>query len=407
MSANESAASKGAAVLKRFETLYVLGKGFFGEVSKVRDRQTGQLYALKKVPKKHLMKHKLFDKIVSEIRIMYKLEHANIIKLLFHFEDEQHIYLGLEYASGGELFSRLRKVKRLGNPQAARYVYESLEALKYLHSQNPKIIHRDLKPENILLDGNDRIKLCDFGYAKPIEAGATATTFCGTLDYLAPEMIKGSGHDESVDCWAMGVLLFELLVGQSPFAAAEQTQTTDKIQKRQLQFPADIDPDAKDLIDKLLRLNPKERPSVAEAQKHPYFVKYGPKQPAADVPPVKVDENGELSVSVTDDDDLDLLRDRLKQLECANGQLQIEIQNKDARIKKLEAGVVGDLEQQIHKLTSDNTLLRDAIQDYERMGLDLDKIEQLEAFSKERLIEQVKQSVALFVGIDAKMRQAT
>mmetsp|Transcript_9001 Transcript_9001/g.22549 ORF Transcript_9001/g.22549 Transcript_9001/m.22549 type:complete len:437 (-) Transcript_9001:142-1452(-) len=411
----------GEMALRRFEELQPLGRGFFGQVVKVRDRKTGQLYALKKVPKSLLRRYKVEDKIVQEIHIMYRLKHPNIVKLEFHFEDADNKYLALEFACGGELMAKMRRApgKRFGHKQAARYFYECLDALNYLHTQEPKIAHRDLKPENILLDGEDRIKLCDFGYSKSLAAGEMGMSFVGTLDYLAPEMVQNLPHDETVDCWAMGVLLWEMVVSVSPFAAGDQRRTFAKILKRELTFPPDLDADAKDLIDKMLQLKPANRPSMATAMKHPYMLKFGPhKKDQEPVPNVEVSTDGQLTVSVGPGTPVATaspeeraaakaeLSKQVEKLELQAQQLRNELESKNKRLQSLEGDKVGELEARIGHLTTQNAVLRDHMEDFGRMGLTPQVLESLEAFTREKLVEQVRQHVSLMMDVSQKVQSS-
>merc|ERR1719329_670753 len=175
--------------------------------------------------------------------------------------------------TGGTLFERLNKYRRFSPEISSRYFAETCHALDYLHHLPEKVIHRDIKPENILLDASDHIKLADFGWANMLE-GSLRETFCGTLDYLAPEMITGAGHDESVDMWTMGVLLYELLTGQSPFGSQNKETTCRHILNVDLRFPAEIDPDAKDLVVSLCKKKHAERLDVRAALAHQFVTKF-------------------------------------------------------------------------------------------------------------------------------------
>ena len=149
---------------------------------------------------------------------MYSLNHPYIIKLYNHFEDSEFCYLLLEYCPNGHLYSFVKKAKKLDQRTAAQFIKEISLAVHYLHSLNPPIIHRDIKPENILLDTKNRAKLCDFGWSNVFDTSIEKRqTYCGTPEYLAPEMITREGHGCSVDIWGLGVLLYELLTGFSPF----------------------------------------------------------------------------------------------------------------------------------------------------------------------------------------------
>lgn len=245
-----------------------LGKGFFGEVLRATELGgTKKMFAVKKVKRALIIEHKLDAQLQREIKILYASEHPRIVKLYFDFKDTKYIYLGLEYCSGGTLFDKLNKSRKFTVDLASKYFRETCDALDYLHHLSEKVIHRDIKPENILLDADDHVKLADFGWANNLE-GKARDTFCGTLDYLAPEMIQGTGHDESVDMWNMGVLLYELITGQSPFGSTTKETTCRLILNVDLRFPAEIDADAKDLISRLCRKQPKQRLKVREALAH-------------------------------------------------------------------------------------------------------------------------------------------
>lgn len=151
---------------------------------------------------------------------MYSLNHPNIIKLYSHFEDDVSIYLIMEYAEKGQLYQSMLNSpqKRFSEEEVAKIVYQTVEAVKCMHEKG--IAHRDIKPENILIDDKGNAKLADFGWSRFILPQAKRTTYCGTLDYLAPEMLdKDHKHDTKVDLWAIGVLIFELTTGMSPFSA--------------------------------------------------------------------------------------------------------------------------------------------------------------------------------------------
>lgn len=245
----------------------VLGKGFFGEVLRATAVHSKQVFAVKKVKLSLISEHKLDAQLQREIQILYSVEHPRIVRLFFDFKDSRFMYLGLEFCSGGTLFDKLNQCRKFAPAVASKYFWETCDALDYLHHQTEKVIHRDIKPENILLDGEDHVKLADFGWANLLE-GKARETFCGTLDYLAPEMIQGTGHKESVDMWSMGVLLYELITGQSPFGSTTKETTCRLILNVDLRFPTEIDSDAKDLISRLCKLQPKERLTVREALAH-------------------------------------------------------------------------------------------------------------------------------------------
>jgi len=255
-----------------------IGRGYFGEVWKALladvppDGKDPMYLAIKKVPLSLIKQHNLLDQMDREIDIQFSLKHPRIVQLLFHFRDSSHVYLGMEFADGGGMFDKLTKARKFSNANAAQYFYETCDALEYMHQR--KIVHRDIKPENILFDRDGRVKLADFGWSNAMESQVLRQTFCGTPDYLAPEMIRGQGHKESLDMWEMGVLLYEMLVGKSPFGSKNQETTCRRIVQVDLCFPVDIDADAVDLIRKLCRINPDDRLTATQAKEHKFITKH-------------------------------------------------------------------------------------------------------------------------------------
>ena len=249
-----------------------IGKGGFGQVWKVHHKSTGKIYVIKVMNKQNIIDQKMTDQINREIEIMYKLNHPHIIKLFNHFEDDDNLYLIMHYASKGQLYSLLKKQGRIDQRTTAQYMREILSAVKYLHSFDPPIIHRDIKPENILLDENGRVKLADFGWSNYVSSNnELRKTYCGTPEYLAPEMVKKEGHDTSVDIWDLGVLMFELLAGKPPFRGMNQGELFSNIKKHKINWVDDFPPLAKNLISKILKQNPKERLTIDQILNHNWF----------------------------------------------------------------------------------------------------------------------------------------
>lgn len=246
-----------------------LGRGYFGEVFKCtwNDLQT---FAVKKVPLAIIKQHNLTEQMEREISLLRDLAHPRIVHLHFDFRDKTHIYLGMEFVSGGGMFDKLSKCGKFTLPVSAKYMNEVCDALDYLHKRDPPVIHRDIKPENILIDAEGHAKLADFGWSNVMQNASLRATFCGTPDYLAPEMIRGEGHGTSLDMWEMGVLLYEMVIGKSPFAASSQEATCRLILKVDLRFPASADKDAQDLITKLCKLRAPERLTARQAMEHKF-----------------------------------------------------------------------------------------------------------------------------------------
>ena len=263
--------------LSDFEMIKPIGKGSFGNVIHVRHKQTMVEYAIKIINKQD--KANLGGKpyFRREIEIMYKLHHPNCVKLYGHFEDENCCYFIMEYLPNGNLYHFMKTRKKLiETSHVASIMKDLISAVYYLHNMIPPIIHRDIKPENILLSENGTIKLTDFGWSNYIEySGEERMTFCGTPLYLAPEMLMRTGHDCNVDIWCVGVLLFELLSGRPPFIAKDKPTLMENIIKGKINWSnINIDDDGKNLIEMILKKDPKMRPSLKEIINHRFFKKY-------------------------------------------------------------------------------------------------------------------------------------
>jgi aurora kinase len=263
-----------------FEVGGTLGKGKFGRVYLARHLATNYICALKVISKAQCSNEEEERLIRREVEVHQNLAHKNILKLLSWFYDDKSIYLVLEYAPGGSLYSRLKKQPkgRFDERTAARYVAQMAEALRYMHSKN--IIHRDIKPENILLGLHREIKLADFGYSVHSESGFRSTV-CGTLDYLSPEvaiMLLKPGkskeyYTKAIDQWSLGVLTYELLVGKAPFEMKTTQATQKKIANfkgKGIKFPSHVSRDAEGLIRELLNMDAEERLGFDEVLMHPW-----------------------------------------------------------------------------------------------------------------------------------------
>ena len=206
-----------------------------------------------------------------EIEIMYILNNPHCLRLKNHFEDDNNFYLVMPLASKGQLYRVLKKFRKFDERTAAQILRETISALQYLHSFKPPIIHRDIKPENLLLNEGGRVLLADYGWSNFNVEGDVRKTFCGTPEYIAPEMLMKKGHDTRVDIWSIGILMFELLSGYSPFVAKSNQELYQNIRKLKIQWPKDMPPLAKNLISKILKLNPLDRPSFDEILNHQWF----------------------------------------------------------------------------------------------------------------------------------------
>lgn len=209
--------------------------------------------------------------IRRELEIHSHLDSDYILRMYGYFYDSENLYFILEYAGGGELFVDLQNCGRYSEPKAAKYIYQVLKAVECMHQYN--VIHRDLKPENILIGCDGNLKIADFGYSV-CNRDRNRYTFCGTPEYLAPEIIANSRHTHSVDIWCVGVLCYEFLVGNSPFETRGQVQKEifKKISSLEFKMPVYLSENAKDFISKILIADVENRPSIQDLIKHPWIV---------------------------------------------------------------------------------------------------------------------------------------
>ncbi|XP_074762256.1 ribosomal protein S6 kinase alpha-3 isoform X1 [Athene noctua] len=263
----------------QFELLKVLGQGSFGKVflvKKISGSDARQLYAMKVLKKATL---KVRDRVRTKMErdILVEVNHPFIVKLHYAFQTEGKLYLILDFLRGGDLFTRLSKEVMFTEDDVKFYLAELALALDHLHSLG--IIYRDLKPENILLDEEGHIKLTDFGLSKEsIDHEKKAYSFCGTVEYMAPEVVNRRGHTQSADWWSFGVLMFEMLTGTLPFQGKDRKETMTMILKAKLGMPQFLSPEAQSLLRMLFKRNPANRlgagpDGVEEIKRHVFFSK--------------------------------------------------------------------------------------------------------------------------------------
>uniref|UniRef100_F6UNV6 non-specific serine/threonine protein kinase n=1 Tax=Macaca mulatta TaxID=9544 RepID=F6UNV6_MACMU len=261
----------------QFELLKVLGQGSFGKVflvKKISGTDARQLYAMKVLKKATL---KVRDRVRTKMErdILVEVNHPFIVKLHYAFQTEGKLYLILDFLRGGDLFTRLSKEVMFTEEDVKFYLAELALALDHLHSLG--IIYRDLKPENILLDEEGHIKLTDFGLSKEsIDHEKKAYSFCGTVEYMAPEVVNRRGHTQSADWWSFGVLMFEMLTGTLPFQGKDRKETMTMILKAKLGMPQFLSPEAQSLLRMLFKRNPANRlgagpDGVEEIKRHSFF----------------------------------------------------------------------------------------------------------------------------------------
>eukprot|EP01012_Entosiphon_sulcatum_P050977 TRINITY_DN6997_c0_g1_i2.p1 TRINITY_DN6997_c0_g1~~TRINITY_DN6997_c0_g1_i2.p1 ORF type:complete len:375 (+),score=89.09 TRINITY_DN6997_c0_g1_i2:337-1461(+) len=258
-----------------FDTVCSIGEGNFARVMLVKKKDTGEFFAMKILKKEALIQKDEVEHTRTERQILESASHPFLAKMRWAFQTQDALYLVMNFANGGELFSHLKREKRFSEDRARFYAAEICMGLEYLHDGG--IVYRDLKPENVLLDCEGHIVLTDFGLSKIMRGGLDKTkTFCGTPEYLAPEILLNKGHGKPVDWWSFGTLLYEMIVGIPPFFSHDVHEMYEMILHTELYIPEFVGLDAADLLSRLLIRDPTKRlgsgPNGArEVKAHPFF----------------------------------------------------------------------------------------------------------------------------------------
>jgi len=263
--------------IEAFDLLKVIGKGSFGKVMQVRKKDTQRIYALKTIRKAHIAQRPgEITHILAERTVLALVNNPFIVPLKFSFQNPDKLYLVMSFVNGGELFYHLQREGKFDQDRSRFYAAELLVALEHLHGFN--VVYRDLKPENILLDYTGHIALCDFGLCKLNMSETEKTnTFCGTPEYIAPELLESQGYTKTVDWWTLGVLLYEMMTGLPPFYDENVNTMYQRILTDPLNFPSDMPSEARSVMTGLLQRDPSRRLGAnggEEIKRHPFFAKY-------------------------------------------------------------------------------------------------------------------------------------
>lgn len=264
--------SSGAVSIDHFEMKVTLGTGSFGRVMLARHKKTGYYVAIKILKKERVIKMKQLEHVKYEKNLLHEIQCPFVVNLITSFQDAKNLYLVMEYVRGGEMFYHLRKAGRFTEEVARFYAAETVLTWEHLHSKN--IIYRDLKPENLLISETGHLKVTDFGFAKKV--AERTWTVCGTPEYLAPEIILSKGYGKAVDWWALGILLYEMLVGYPPFFDNDPYEIYEKIVACKIRYPNFLKPAAKDLISNLLQVDLTKRygnlkDGINDIKNHKFF----------------------------------------------------------------------------------------------------------------------------------------
>jgi 5'-AMP-activated protein kinase catalytic alpha subunit len=248
-----------------------LGTGSFGEVRLAQHGRTGHEVAVKILNRKRISSLNMGEKVMREINILKLFMHPHIIRLYEVIETSAEIFLFVEYAPGGELFDLIVECERLSETRARRFFQQIISGVDYLHRN--MVVHRDLKPENLLLDDGDNVKIADFGLSNCMTDGEFLKTSCGSPDYAAPEVISGNCYaGPEVDVWSCGVILYTLLCGNLPFDDDNIPDLFRKIKNADYTFPPHLSELTRDLIARMLEVDPLRRITINEIRRHPWFM---------------------------------------------------------------------------------------------------------------------------------------
>ncbi|KAL3834733.1 hypothetical protein ACJIZ3_009469 [Penstemon smallii] len=232
--------------LEDFELLKLVGQGAFGKVYQVRKIGSSEIFAMKVMRKDKIMEKNHAEYMKAERDILTKIDHPFIVQLRYSFQTKYRLYLVLDFVNGGHLFFQLYHQGLFREDLARIYAAEIISAVCHLHAHG--IMHRDLKPENILLDAEGHAMLTDFGLAKEFDEKTRSNSMCGTMEYMAPEIILGKGHDKAADWWSVGILLYEMLTGKPPYVGGNRHKIQQKILKDKIKLPAFLSSEAHSLI---------------------------------------------------------------------------------------------------------------------------------------------------------------
>lgn len=258
--------------LDDFVQIKVVGRGGFGKVLLVKKKDTGKVYAMKVLKKDVVAARGEVEHTRTEKSVMSKLDHPFLAKLYWSFQTGEKLYFIMDFINGGELFFHLSREKKFTEDRTRFYSAEIISGVEYLHKAG--VIYRDLKPENLLLNAQGHIIMTDFGLSKEglIDKNSTTTTFCGTPEYLAPEIIQGKDYTKAIDWWSVGTLIFEMLTGLPPFYSDDEENMYRKIMTGELTFPPGLSNEVKDIVSKFLIRDPEKRLQNAEdIRSHPWF----------------------------------------------------------------------------------------------------------------------------------------
>lgn len=256
--------------ISHYHILNTIGYGAFSVVKVGYDDKTNQKVAIKVVSRERISTTDLEARFETEIRVLQQMRHPNIVQLLDLIKDDVNFYIIMEFCSGGELFQYIVDHKKLTELEACTFFYQLMDAMKYVHALGA--VHRDIKPENLLMEKNNRIKITDFGLSRYVGSTGLVRTACGSPCYASPEILMGNPYDGAKsDIWSCGVILYAMVTGQLPWTKKNQTALFEQIKRGEYKIPQFLSNECKDLITKMLCVDPDKRLSAVQVLQHPWM----------------------------------------------------------------------------------------------------------------------------------------
>eukprot|EP01129_Flabellula_baltica_P006643 TRINITY_DN2503_c0_g1_i1.p1 TRINITY_DN2503_c0_g1~~TRINITY_DN2503_c0_g1_i1.p1 ORF type:complete len:496 (+),score=97.24 TRINITY_DN2503_c0_g1_i1:24-1511(+) len=259
-----------SASLSDFQKLSLIGQGSYGKVYLCQLKPTGQYFAMKILNKDHVRYKEQIEHTMTERHVLAKVKHPFLMNMHYAFQTENNLYLILDFVNGGELFHHLELADRFDDDRTRFYAAEIILAIEYLHRKG--VLYRDLKPENVLLNANGHVVLTDFGLSKELAEDESTMSFCGTPEYLSPEIIRGESYTSKVDWWTLGMLIYEMIVGVPAYEADSEVELYNSILYQDIYIPSDVSKEAADLIRALTHKDKDKRLTDSwEIKNHPFF----------------------------------------------------------------------------------------------------------------------------------------
>ena len=311
---------------------HTIGKGTFSRVKLGINKFSGEKVAIKILDKSKIIEKEDLERIIREMRMLSELDNEHVIKVYQIYEDTNNYLIIMEYCEGGELFNYIVEKQRLTENETAFFYYQIIEGIEYIHSKG--IAHRDLKPENLLLDKDKKIKIIDFGLSNYFDGKQNLETPCGSPCYASPEMVGGNKYNGFfIDVWATGIILFAMLCGYLPFEDDNNDILFKQILEGKIQYPDFLSDLSKDLLDKIIEVDPEKRIKIEEIKKHPFYL-LGKKIYNKKFKQIKINSLKELNCETNNNKHIQNSSEKEKKKELFSEYIKTEIINRKEKIRK-------------------------------------------------------------------------